>query len=76
MSKRVSDQVVEIADRLELLLEKIKDVLPKPILEEDKILRLMKTLMKECLRYTSLVLTYLRIEPLIRYSRARTSVSR
>jgi hypothetical protein len=66
MNKLVSDQVLEIANRLDALLAKIETVLPPPILDEGKILRLMFG-DKDAGSNKSLVMTYLRIEPLIRF---------
>jgi hypothetical protein len=67
MNKLVSDQVLEIANRLDALLAKIETVLPPPILDEGKILRLMFGGKDAGGPNNSLVMTYLRIEPLIRF---------
>jgi hypothetical protein len=71
MSKLVSDQIVEIGNRTDVLLEKIKSVLPSPIFDENMILRRMFGDEGSSPQKT-LVLTYLRLEPLIRFLRNGT----
>ena len=65
MNKLVYDQLDDIAHRFDILLDKIKGILPPPILDESKTLQLMFGDKSSPERM--LVVTYLRLEPLLRF---------